>query len=342
MIKIAINGFGRIGRTFFKQAIERPELEVVAVNDLTDEENLAYLLRYDTVYGRYKKEVGVADENGKRYLVVGGKKYLSLTERNPEDLPWKKLGVDVVVESTGIFTDSEGAGLHLKAGAKRVVISAPAKGDQQQVMIGVNEDKFFSKGLNPITSNASCTTNCIVPCAAVMMENPGVKKAMLNTIHAYTATQGLVDSPAKGDFTRGRAAAQNIVPSHTGAAKATAQSLPEYEGIFDAIAIRVPVVSGSIIDFTFLAKKKISAEEINDIFRKAAKEKKWQGILRVSEEPLVSSDIIGDTHASIVDLSMTRVVDGDLVKILSWYDNEWGYSYTLLEHVIRVGNLIKK
>lgn len=341
MIRVAINGFGRIGRTFFKQAIERPELEIVAVNDLTDEKNLAYLLRYDTVYGRYKKTVETLEENGKKYIAIGGKKVLSLAEREPEKLPWKELDIDVVVESTGVFTSSEKASLHLKAGAKRVVITAPAKGEVEHVLCGANEDRLSSPDLGVITSNASCTTNAVVPVAAVMMENPGVKKAVLNTVHAYTATQGLVDGPSVKDFSRGRAASQNIVPSHTGAHEAVIKSLPAFENIFEGIALRVPLLCGSIIDFTFLSKKKTSIEEINDIFRQAEKEEKWKGVLRTTDEPLVSSDIIGDTCASIVDLNFTRVVSGDLVKVLSWYDNEWGYSYTLVEHVIKVGKLIK-
>ncbi|MAF43810.1 MAG: type I glyceraldehyde-3-phosphate dehydrogenase [Parcubacteria group bacterium] len=342
MIKVAINGFGRIGRTFFKQALERPEVEITAVNDLTDEENLAYLLRYDTVYGKYDKEVRDLKEKGKKYLVVEGKKILSLSEKDPKNLPWRKLGIDVVVESTGVFNSADKAAFHLKAGAKRVVISAPAKGDVEHVLCGANEDRLSSPSLGEITSNASCTTNAVVPVAAVLMKNPGVKKAMLNTIHGYTVSQALVDSPSPKDFRKGRAAAQNIIPSHTGAAEAAAKSLPYYEKIFDAIALRVPVISGSIIDFTFVSKKKTSAKEINNILRKAAKSDTWKGTLKVSEEPLVSSDIIGDPSASIIDLSFTRVVDGDLVKVLSWYDNEWGYSHTLLEHVISVGKLIKK
>jgi glyceraldehyde 3-phosphate dehydrogenase len=341
-IKIAINGFGRIGRTFFRQAFGREEVEIVAVNDLTDEENLAYLLKYDTVYGRYDKEVGVAREGNRNYLVVEGKKILSLTEREPANLPWKDLDIDVVIESTGIFTSSDKASAHLKAGAKRVVISAPAKGEVEQAVCGANEDRLSSPSLGEITSNASCTTNAVVPVAAVLMQKPGVKKAILNTVHGYTASQGLVDGPDAKDFRRGRAAAQNIVPSSTGAAKATAKSLSSYEKIFDGIAIRVPVIAGSIIDFTFVSKKKTSVEEINSILKEAAKSEKWKGMLKVSEEPLVSSDIIGEPYGSVVDLACTRVVDGDLVKVLSWYDNEWGYSHTLLEHTIRVGNLTKK
>lgn len=337
--KIAINGFGRIGRTFFRQAIENSEIEVVAVNDLTDEENLAYLLKYDSVYGRYDKKVEALEEDGKKYLVIDGKKYLSLTEREPEKLPWKELDIDVVVESTGFFASEEGGQKHLKAGAKRVIISAPAKGDVPTVLVGINEEDLQKKA---VTCNASCTTNATGPVAQIMMENPGIKKAILSTIHGYTSTQGLVDAPgAKGDFRRGRAAAQNIVPSHTGAAEATAKAIPALDSLFTGIALRVPVVCGSIIDFTFLAKRKTSVEEINEIFKKAAQDPRWKGILEVSEEPLVSTDILKSECASIVDLEFTRVVDGDLVKILSWYDNEWGYSRMLVEQVLRAGKLIK-
>ncbi len=336
MTRVAINGFGRIGRAFFKIAIDHPDLEFVAINDLGDPENLVYLLRYDTVYGPYDKEVKISDGN----LVVGGKKIQLLSEKDPAALPWDKMDVDVVVESTGVFTHAEDAAKHLKAGAERVVITAPAKGDVSYTLIGAN-DEMFKEGLSPITCNASCTTNASVPVAGVMIENPGVVKAMLNTVHGYTATQSLVDGPAKKDPRRGRAAAQNIVPSSTGAAEAVGRSLKEMEGVFDGIALRVPVICGSIMDFTFLAKRKTSVKEINDFFKKAAKTPRWNKVLSVTEEPIVSSDIIGSPFGSIVDLSMTRVVDGDLVKVLAWYDNEWGYSATLVEHVVRVGKLIK-
>ncbi|NIT03737.1 type I glyceraldehyde-3-phosphate dehydrogenase [Candidatus Saccharibacteria bacterium] len=337
MTKVAINGFGRIGRAFFKIAFERPELKFVAINDLGDPENLAYLLRYDTVYGRWGHEVKVSDG----FLTVGGKKIKLLSEKDPAALSWEQMGIDVVVESTGVFTHTKDASKHLKAGAKRVVITAPAKGDAPYTLIGANDD-MFKEGLPDITCNASCTTNAAVPVAAVMMENPGVVKAMLNTVHGYTATQNLVDGPAKKDVRRGRAAAQNIVPSTTGAAESVARSLKGMEGIFDGIALRVPVAVGSIVDFTFLSKRKTGVKEINDIFKKAARSPRWKGVLAVTEEPLVSSDIIGEPYGSIVDLSMTRVVGDDLVKVLSWYDNEWGYASTLVEHVVRVGKLISK
>lgn len=335
-IKVAINGFGRIGRAFFKLAFERPELEIVAINDLGKPEMLAYLLRYDTVYGRYDKEVEFTDG----VLEVGGKKIKLISEKDPALLPWKDLEIDVVVESTGRFATYDDSAKHLAAGAKRVVITAPAEGEVPHTLIGANDDAF-AEGLAPITSDASCTTNAVVPVAAVMMENPGVVKGMLNTVHAYTATQNLVDGPATKDPRRGRAAAMNIVPSSTGAADSVIKSLSALKGIFDGVALRVPVVSGSIMDFTFLAKRKTTVEEVNEIFKSASSQTRWEKILSVTEEPIVSSDVIGDIHASIVDLSMTRVVAGDLVKVLAWYDNEWGYSNTLVEHVIRVGNLLK-
>lgn len=333
--RVAINGFGRIGRAFFKLAFENPEVEVLAINDLGNLEDLAYLLKYDTVYGRWGQEVAVKEGN----LEVGGKEIKILSEKDPAALPWGDLGVDVVVESTGVFTSKLDAKKHLDAGAKRVVITAPAKDGVPYVLVGTN-DSEFKAGLDPVTCNASCTTNASAPVAAIMMENPGVVSAMLNTAHAYTATQSLVDGPSKKDFRRGRAAAQNIVPSTTGAAESVVESIPVLSKKFDGIALRVPVACGSLVDFTFLAARKTSVEEINGIFRNAARSARWEKVLSVTEDPLVSSDIIGDTHASIVDLSMTRVVNGDLVKVLAWYDNEWGYSATLVEHVIRVGKLI--
>src|SRR3990167_3960406 len=341
-MKIAINGFGRIGRTAFKQALELPkETEVIAINDLTTPENLAYLLRYDSVYGRYDKNVSIETEGDKNYLVVDGKRFLYLSEKDPSQLPWGDLNVDVVIESTGVFTTSERASAHLDAGAKRVVISAPAKDDETpHVLVGTNEKEFSNKDLARITSDASCTTNAIVPLAQIFLNDPGILKSMMTTVHGYTASQGLVDGPNSKDPLRGRAGALNIVPSNTGAAIAAQKSVPDLENKFDAVAIRVPVISGSIVDFTFVAKHKTSVEQINEIMRKAAKEKRWLGIFRVTEEPLVSTDILGDPHASIADLSFTRVVDGDLVKVMAWYDNEWGYTATLIKHVIAVGKLI--
>ncbi len=335
-MKIAINGFGRIGRTFFRQAFGAKGVEVVAVNDLTDEETLAYLLKYDTVYGRYEKSVETKDEDGKKYLSVDGKKILSLTEKDPENLPWKDLGVDVVVESTGVFASDEGGQKHIKAGAKYVVVSAPAKGNVPHVLIGTNTQDL-NKG--NVISNASCTTNAAGPVAAVMSENPGIEKAMLTTVHGYTASQSLVDGPSKKPA-RGRAAAQNIVLTTTGAAEATAKAIPELEGLFTGVALRVPVPAGSVIDFTFLAKRDVTVGEINEIFIKASEEERWKGILEVTCEPLVSSDILKTTAGAIVDLNHTRVVGGNLVKVFAWYDNEWGYSAMLLREVKEIGKLI--
>lgn len=335
MVKIAINGFGRIGRIFFRQAFGHKDIDIVAINDLGMPENLAYLLKYDSVYGLYEKEVAVKDDK----LVIDGYKMVVLNEKEPAKLPWKDLGVDVVVESTGVFDSRELAAPHLDAGAKRVIITAPAK-DEVTPTITPNVNGENLK-LDKITSNASCTTNAVNPVMAIMMANPGVKKAVLNTMHGYTATQGLVDGPdKKGDFRRARAAAVNIVPSTTGAAKATIRSLPMLENKFDGLAIRVPVVSGSLIDLTFISARPTSAGEINDIFKEAAGRPEWQGILTVTEDPIVSTDILGNPHGSIVDLALTRVVDGDLVKIFSWYDNEWGYCSMLLKHVLTVAQIL--
>ena len=335
MSKIAINGFGRIGRIFFRQAFGNPDVDIVAINDLGSAANLAYLLKYDTVYGRYNKPVQMA--NGK--MMVDGKEIVLLQEKDPSKLPWKDMGIDVVVESTGVFDSRVKAAVHLDAGAKRVVISAPAKDDTTPTAtpnVGVD---ILSK--DKITSNASCTTNAVNPVMAVMMQNPGIEKALLTTVHGYTATQGLVDGPDKyGDFRRARAAAQNIVPSTTGAAKATTRVITALEGKFDGIAIRVPVISGSLIDVTFVSPRPTSKEEINDIFKKAAVAPEWQGILTVTEEPLVSTDILATEYGAIVDLALTRVADGNLVKVFAWYDNEWGYSAMLLRHVLEVSKLI--
>ena len=339
--KIAINGFGRIGRAAFKQALASKDLEVVAINDLTTIDNIAYLLRYDSAYGPYDKEVKTESKGGKSYLVVDGESYPYLSEKDPSKLPWQDFDVDVVIESTGVFTTTEKASAHLKGGAKRVVISAPAKDEETpQQLVGTNIDTLSSKNLAKITSNASCTTNAVVPVAAIMLEKLGIKKSMMSTIHGYTASQSLVDAPNPKDHLRGRAAAANIVPSHTGAAKASGKAIPDLADIFDAVAIRVPVIVGSIVDFTFLAKKKTTAEEVNDMLRESAKEDKWQGVFTVTEEPLVSTDIIGKEYASIADLTFTRVVDGDMVKIMAWYDNEWGYTSALIKHVIQVGALV--
>ena len=331
MTKVAINGFGRIGRLFFRQAFGMPDMEIVAINDLGDIEDLAYLLKYDTVYGRYNKDVKTDNGN----LVVDGKLIKVVQIKDPSQLPWGVLGVDVVIEATGIFESFESAKPHLAAGAKRVVITAPAKDpdgtEGKTVLMGVNPEE--AKGV-VLTSNGSCTTNAASPVIAVLNEAIGIEKAVLNTVHGYTATQNLVDGPTKGsDFRRGRAAAQNIVPSTTGAAIAVTRAIKELEGKFDGIAIRVPVPAGSIADITFVAKRKTTVEEINSILKAAAESPRWKGILAVTEDQLVSSDIIGESYGAIADLKFTKVVGGDLVKVLSWYDNEWGYCSTLVKHI---------
>lgn len=337
-MKVAINGFGRIGRIFFRQAFGTAGLDIVAINDLGDLENLAYLLKYDSVYRQYNKEVSFDDNN----LIVGGKKIAVLKEKEPTALPWGKLGIDVVVESTGIFEEFAKAKVHLVAGAKRVIITAPAKDDDgaegKTILMGVNEDE--AKGVM-LTSNGSCTTNAASPVIQVLHETIGIAKASLSTTHAYTATQNLVDGPTKGkDFRRGRGASQNIVPSSTGSAISVTRAIPELLGKFDGIALRVPVSAGSIADITFLAKRKTTSEEVNQILRDASTTSRWQGILAVSDEQLVSSDVIGMPYGAIVDAQFTKVVDGDLVKVLSWYDNEWGYVSTLVKHVLKVAEAV--
>ncbi|HEU0085780.1 MAG TPA: type I glyceraldehyde-3-phosphate dehydrogenase [Candidatus Paceibacterota bacterium] len=338
-IRVAINGFGRIGRAFLKVSWDRPEIEIVAVNDLGDIANMAYLLKYDTVYRRWGHDVSVDGQD----ILIDGKKVRLLAEKDPALLPWKDLDIDVVVESTGFFTTYDKAGQHLKAGAKKVVISAPAKeGDGsvkgETILLSVNEEKF---GTCDVTSNASCTTNAASPLIAILHEAIGIEKAALNTVHGYTASQALVDGPSKKDLREGRAAAQNIVPSSTGAAIAVTKAFPELDGLFDGISMRVPVPAGSIVDITFISKRDTSAEEVNEILKKAATDPKWQKVFAVTEEELVSSDILGESHASIADLKMTRVVGGNLVKVLGWYDNEMGYTHTLVDHVIKTGETIK-
>lgn len=334
--RVAINGLGRIGRAFVRQTIGNEEIELVAINDLGSLENLAYLLTYDTVYD--KAAFSVETKDGK--LVINGKNVAFLSEKDPSLLPWKDLAVDVVVESTGVFDDYEKASAHITAGARRVVLSAPAKGEDLEgtgatVLMGVNEEKLATC---PVTSNASCTTNASSPIIAILDEALGIEHAILSTTHAYTATQSIVDSPVKGsDMRRGRAAAQNIVPSSTGAAIAVTKAYPGLKDKFDGISLRVPVPAGSIADITFVAKRDTSAEEVNEILRAAASDPRWSGIFAASDEQLVSSDIVGDTHASIADLPLTRVVGGRLVKVLAWYDNEYGYTNTLVRHVLAAG-----
>ncbi len=338
MKKVAINGFGRIGRCFFRAAMESGEVgksfEIVALNDLGSLENLAYLLKYDTVYGRAPFTV----EHDEKNLIVNGTKIAFVQEKELAKLPWKAMGVDIVVESTGVFTDAAKARGHIEAGAKRVVISAPAKGEgAETVLIGANEEKLKTCD---ISSNASCTTNAASPLIGILDEAIGIEKAILSTAHGYTASQALVDAPKDKDWREGRAAAQNIVPTSTGAAKATTLAYTSLAGKFDGISMRVPVPAGSIVDVTFIAKKPTTVEEINAALKKAAASDRWKRVFAVTEEELVSSDIVGQPYGSIADLQMTRVVDGNLVKVLAWYDNEMGYSHTLVHHVTDVAAAI--
>lgn len=332
--KVAINGFGRIGRNAFKLAVEEPTLEVVAVNDLTDTKTLAYLLKHDTNYGTYKKPVSF-DEH---HIIVGEDKIQVLAEKDPAALPWGDLGVDIVIESTGRFTKPEDARGHIKAGAKKVIISAPAKGNgADTIVLGVNDAQAQSS--NDIISNASCTTNCITPVAAVIQREFGITKAMMTTVHSYTASQALQDGPAK-DLREGRAAAENIVPTTTGATIAAAKALPELEGIFHGLSIRVPTPVVSLSDFTFVTKKPTTTEAVNSALKSATSEPGFKGILAVTEEELVSSDFIGDSHSAICDLNLTQVVGGDMVKVVAWYDNEWGYSNRLIELVVQIAKYL--
>lgn len=338
--KVAINGAGRIGRAFLKLAVENSELEVVAINDLADIENIAYLMKYDTAYGRSNLDIKADRE--KNVLIINGKEVQYVSEKDPANLPWGKLGVEVVLESTGLFTSYEKSSAHIKAGAKRVVISAPSKDEADKpqastVLMGVNTGDLSKC---EITSNASCTTNAASPVISILHEKIGIEKAILNTTHAYTASQALVDAPNKKDWREGRAAAMNMVPSTTGAAIATTKVITDLKGKFDGISVRVPVITGSIADITFVAKRETSVEEVNQILRDAAKEEKWQGIFDATDEELVSRDIIGNPHASIADLKMTKVVDGNLVKVLAWYDNEGGYTHALVRHVLEACKLV--
>jgi glyceraldehyde 3-phosphate dehydrogenase len=337
-IKVAINGFGRIGRNFFKIAQEYPDsIEIVAVNDIASIDNAIYLLKYDSVYGNSKYPIAKKSDT---LFTIGGHDVAYVSQKDPAALPWGAMGVDVVVESTGLFISADKASGHLKAGAKRVVISAPSKDEAGAVMtsatilMGLNEDKFATSA---VTSNASCTTNGASPMIVILDESIGIEKAILNTTHAYTASQALVDAPARKDIREGRAAAINIVPASTGAAIAVTKAYPKLEGKFDGISLRVPVPAGSIADVTFISKRPTTVEEVNGILRKAAQDPRWQGIFAVTEDPLVSSDIVGNPNPSIAELSMTRVVDGNLVKVLAWYDNEGGYSHSLVKHVIKAG-----
>lgn len=332
--KIAINGFGRIGRCAFKLAFEEASLEIVAINDLTDTKTLAHLLKYDSNYGTYQHDVNF-DENN---IIIDGQKVQVLAERDPSLLPWKELEIGVVIESTGFFTKHKDAALHLKAGARRVVISGPEKADgrphSDTYVIGANEDKLSAN--HEIVSNASCTTNCIAPIMAVLATKPGIEKSLMTTIHSYTASQALQDGPNK-DLREARNAAMNIVPTHTGAATAAALTVPELDGVFDGMSVRVPTSVVSLSDITFVAKQKTSVEEINNLLIEASQTERYQGVLSCTTEELVSRDLIGDSHSAIVDLNLTKVIGGDLVKVVAWYDNEWGYSNRLVEMVQQVG-----
>ncbi len=335
MVRVAINGFGRIGRNAFKVIIDKPGVEVVAINDLTDPAILAHLLKHDSVYRGWNHDV----KSDKTNLIIDGKKIPVSAEKEPAKLPWAQYKVDVVIESTGRFTKLEAAQEHLKAGAKKVVISAPAKG-VPTYLIGVNADKM--KPGDTIVNNASCTTNCIAPPAAVIEKVFGIKKAMMTTVHSVTAEQNLVDGlPPSGhpDLRRARSGLVNMIPTTTGAAIATAEVIPSLKGLFDGMAIRVPTLDVSLADFTFLLKKKTTVEEVNAAFRAASKSKEMKGVLGVTDEPLVTSDFVGNTNSCIVDLEMTKIVDGDMLKVLAWYDNEWGYSCRLVEIVEKIGKM---
>jgi glyceraldehyde 3-phosphate dehydrogenase len=327
-MKVAINGLGRIGRAILKLVIDEPSLELVAVNDLADVENLAYLLRFDSVYGRYSKPVAV----DKGDLVIAGRKLQTLKVHDPSELPWRKLGVELVFECTGKFTRREDLEKHVRAGARFVLLSAPSKGEGVETVIhGANVP-----GGNPvIISCASCTTNCITPIVEVIGRRIGLKKAVMTTVHAYTASQSLVDGSNKR-VRRGRAAAANLVPATTGAAQATTRALPQYAGLFDGIAIRAPILVGSIADLTFVTSRRTTVDEVNQILTEEAATQRYAGVLGVSRDPLVSADIVADPRASIVDLELTKVIDGDLVKVMSWYDNEWGYANQMIREAMSV------
>lgn len=328
MPNIAINGLGRIGRGALKIILDTPGLNLVAVNDLIPADNLAYLLRYDSVYGRYEKEV----ITGKDSLLIDGLSIPLFQEKDPANLPWKKLDVDVVLECTGVFTKTQDLKKHASAGAKHVILSAPAKDEETITVVhGVNDPSEPPQ----IISCASCTTNCIAPVMEVMDRHIGVKKALMTTIHAYTSTQAIVDGPSK-KWRRGRAGAINLVPTSTGAAAATGKALPGLKGKFDGVAVRGPVPVGSLADIVFLSSRETTVDEVNNIFRSEARTEKYSGVLGVAEDPIVSTDIIKDKRASIVDLEMTQVIDGDLVKVMSWYDNEWGYCAQMIREAMRM------
>ncbi len=333
MIKVAINGFGRIGRNAFKIAFERNDMEIVAINDLADTKTLAHLLKYDSSYGIYDREVSSDEEN----IIVAGRKIRVLGEKDPAALPWRDLGIDVIIEATGLFTDPAKAQAHLDAGARKVVISAPAKGEgAKTIVIGVNDDTVSVD--DKIISNASCTTNCIAPIMKILEDNVGIEKAMMTTVHSYTASQKLQDAPAK-DLREARAAAENIVPTSTGASKATALTIPSLTDKFNGLSVRVPTPVVSLSDITAVTKRETSKEELNDLFKRMASEPYYEGIVGVSNEDLVSCDYKGNSYSSVVDLKLTDVVGGNLIKIVAWYDNEWGYSNRLVELVADFGKI---
>lgn len=336
-VKIAINGFGRIGRNAFKIAYERSDTKIVAINDLTDTKTLAHLLKYDSSYGIYQHDVSYDDKG----IIVDGNHIAVIAEKEPANLPWAKHEVDVVIEATGFFVDPAKARAHIdQAGAKKVIISAPAKGDgADTIVLGVNDDKIETS--TDVVSNASCTTNCITPVMAVLEGRFGIEKAMMTTVHSYTASQKLLDGPAK-DLREARAAAENIVPTSTGASIAAAKALPALDGKFGGLSVRVPTPVVSMSDFVVVLKTDVTVEEVNQAFKEASKQAFYQGILDVTEEELVSSDYKGNTHSAVVDLPLTNVVGGNLVKVVAWYDNEWGYSNRLVELVVDTGKLLQR
>lgn len=335
MVKVGINGLGRIGRSFLREAVLRDDIEVVAVNDLGDADTLVYLLRFDSVYGLFPTSIERVPEG----IKVNDRLIRVFQEKEPSNIPWGTAGVDVVIEATGVFTTYKAARAHIEGGAKRVAMTAPAKDtpgkDEGMILLGLNDKEFAGK---IVTSNASCTTNAAAPLIAVLNDAFGVEKALLTTIHAYTATQALVDGPKK-DLREGRSAAINMIPTSTGAAIAVTEVLTELAGKFDGVSVRVPVPAGSLVDITLLLKKEVSVEEINKAITKASGTKQWQGLLAITNDPIVSTDIVGAKFASIADLSMTRSL-GQLVKVMGWYDNEAGYTHTLIEHVIKLGKTI--
>ena len=338
--RVAINGFGRIGRNAFKIAFDRSDVEIVAINDLTDTKTLAYLLKHDSNYGTYGHEVKYDDQN----IIVDGKTIRVTAEKDPATLPWKDMNVDVVIESTGFFVEPDKAKAHITAGAKKVVISAPAKGESADsaatVILGVNEDAL--ENAPEVLSNGSCTTNCVTPVLAIMEAKFGIQKVMMTTIHSYTASQKLQDAPGGKALRDGRSAAENIVPTTTGASISTAKALPAVKENFGAFEVRVPTPVVSLADFVIITKRKVTIEEVNEAFTEAAKNPFYQGILDATDEELVSSDFIGNSHSAIVDLHLTNVVQGDMVKVCAWYDNEWGYSNRLVEEVADIGRMLGK